>query len=99
MRGQGFGLSPEKKSQKKERTTELLHGSRVDLNVQLSYSGLCEDVVRLAEDPASVCVRSHQQFERSDVNVRAQGPEVRLLEVIDPLQLLHSLVTLGQSVV
>lgn len=41
---------------------ELLHGSHVDLNVELSNASLCEDVVRLAEDPAGVGVWGHQQL-------------------------------------
>lgn len=41
---------------------ELLHGSLFNLNVELSNSGLCEDVVRLAEDPAGVGVGGDQQL-------------------------------------
>lgn len=40
---------------------------------------LCEDVVGLAEDPACVCVRGDKQLQRPDVNVGAQGPEMRFL--------------------
>lgn len=50
---------------------------------------LCEDVVRLAEDPAGVGIGGDQQLQRSNVNVGAQSPEVRLLQVVDALQLLH----------
>lgn len=50
---------------------------------------LCEDVVSLAEDPAAVGIRSHQQLHRPDVDVTAQGPEVGLLQAVDALQVLH----------
>lgn len=50
---------------------------------------LRKDIVRLAEDPTGVCVRRHEQLQCSDINVRAQSPEVRLLQVVDSLQLLH----------
>lgn len=50
---------------------------------------LCEDVVRLAENPSGIGVRSHEEFQRADVDISAQCPEVRLLQVIHTLQLLH----------
>lgn len=53
------------------------------------FRDLCEDVVRLAEDPAGVGLGCHQQLQGADVDIGAQGPEVRLLQVVDPLQLLH----------
>lgn len=43
----------------------------------------------LAEDPAAISISSHQQLHRPDVDVTAQGPEVRLLQAVDTLQLLH----------
>lgn len=50
---------------------------------------LCENVVRLTEDPSGISVRGHQKFQRADVDVSAQRPEVRLLQVVHTLQLLH----------
>lgn len=50
---------------------------------------LCENVVRLTEDPSGISIRSHEEFQRADVDVSAQCPEVRLLQVIHTLQLLH----------
>lgn len=50
---------------------------------------LCEDIVGLAEDPAAVSVGGDQQLYCSDVNVCAQRPKVRILEVVHALQLLH----------
>lgn len=43
----------------------------------------------LAENPAGVGVGRNQQLQRADIDVRAERPEVRLLEIIDALQLLH----------
>lgn len=54
-----------------------------------AFRYLSEDVVSLAEDPAAVSIGSHQQLHRADVDVTAQGPEVRLLQAVDTLQLLH----------
>lgn len=54
-----------------------------------AFRDLCEDVVSLAEDPAGVGIRAHQQLQCADVNIGAQRPEVRLLQVVYALQLLH----------
>lgn len=53
------------------------------------FSDLCEDVVGLAEDPAGVGIGGNQQLQRADVDVGAKCPEVRLLQVVYALQLLH----------
>lgn len=104
-----------------EKFGRLLHGSHLNLNIQLpdtnlgtgrkrSCNGnfemtfnerddfvkavfsnsphLCENVVRLAEKPSRICIGRHKEFECTDVDVCAKGPEVRFLKVIDPLKLL-----------
>lgn len=58
---------------------------------------LCENVVRLAENPSRICVRRHEEFECTNVDVCAKGPEVRFLEVIDTLKLLDLQGTLEVS--
>lgn len=42
----------------------------------------------LTEDPSGICIRSHKEFQSTDIDVRAQSPEMRLLQVIHTLQLL-----------
>lgn len=59
------------------------------LRVARETGYLCEDVVGLVLDPAGVSVGCQQQFECSHVHVGTQGPEVRLLDVIHTLELLH----------
>lgn len=81
-----------------EKCGGLLHGSDIDLNIQLSDANLvtaekiivkrplkceiarirlfnaahlCENIVRLAQDPSGVCVRCHEEFECADVHVCA----------------------------
>lgn len=58
---------------------------------------LCENVVRLAENPSRICVRRHEEFECTNVEVCAKGPEVRVLKVIDTLKLLDLQGTLEVS--
>ncbi len=58
---------------------------------------LCENVVCLAENPSRICVRRHEEFECTNVDVCAKGPEVRFLEVIDTLKLLDLQGTLEVS--
>lgn len=82
-----------------EKCVGLLHGSHVNLNIQLSDASLCENVVRLAEDPSRICIGRHKEFECANVDVCAKGPEVRFLEVIDALKLLDPLVAFRKGMV
>lgn len=79
----------------------LPSGTRVKMFCSAMHSGTCvrmcvgafwdlrEDTVGLAKDPACIGVRGHQQLQCTDVDVGAQRPEVRLLQVVNALQLLH----------
>lgn len=67
----------------------MLSGTFVTLSRCGAFKDLCEDIVGLAEDPPGISVGGHQQLQRADVDVGAQRPEVRLLQVVYALQLLY----------